>query len=206
VMQRLEGGRLLITLAGVLGERPPDTLDGFADYAGTLATSDTYEVVRAVKPIGSPVPFRYPAYGRRRYERLSRLPVGLLVAGDAVCNFNPVYGQGMSVAAMNALGVRDELRHGGEPDPYRYFTAVARTLEAPWRLAVGPDLALGATGTALADSPLTPEYVGRLQLAATEDPTLAAAFVRVTSLIDPPSALLRSDIVERVNRNAFSRV
>jgi len=206
VMQRLEGGRLLITLAGVLGERPPDTLDGFADYAGTLATSDTYEVVRAVKPIGSPVPFRYPAYGRRRYERLSRLPVGLLVAGDAVCNFNPVYGQGMSVAAMNALAVRDELRHGGEPDPYRYFTAVARTLEAPWRLAVGPDLALGATGTALADSPLTPEYVGRLQLAATEDPTLAAAFVRVTSLIDPPSALLRPDIVERVNRNAFSRV
>jgi 2-polyprenyl-6-methoxyphenol hydroxylase-like FAD-dependent oxidoreductase len=206
VVQRLEGGRILITLAGVLGERPPDTLDGFADYARTLATSDTYEVIRAAKPIGVPVPFRYPAYTRRRYDELTRLPAGLLVAGDAACNFNPVYGQGMSVAAMNALAIRDELRHRGQPDPHRYFAMVSAILEAPWRLAVGPDLALGATGPALSDSPLTAEYVGRLQLAATEDATLAAAFVRVTSLIDPPPALLHRDIVERVAQHTFSRV
>jgi hypothetical protein len=72
---------------------------------------------------------------------------------------------------------------------------------------VGANLALpGVTGPALTDSPLTGEYVGRLQLAATEDATLAAAFIRVTSLIDPPTALLHPDIVERVNRTAFSRV
>lgn len=207
VMQRLEGGRILVTLAGVLGERPPDTLDGFLGYARTLAAPDTHEVLRVAKPIGTPVPFRYPAYVRHRYEQLNRFPAGLLVAGDAACNFNPVYGQGMSVAALNALAVRDELRHGGEPDPYRFFKVMSRTLEAPWRLAVGADLALpGVTGPALADSPLTGEYVGRLQLAGTEDATLAAAFIRVTSLIDPPTALLHPDIVERVNRTAFSRV
>jgi 2-polyprenyl-6-methoxyphenol hydroxylase-like FAD-dependent oxidoreductase len=207
VIQRLEGGRILVTLAGILGERPPDTLDGFVDYARTLATPDTYEVVRVAEPIGALVPFRYPAYVRHRYEQLSRFPAGLLVAGDAACNFNPVYGQGMSVAALNALAVRDELRHGGEPDPYRFFAAVSRSLEAPWRLAVGADLALpGVTGPVPEASPLAAEYVGRLQLAATEDAMLAAAFIRVTSLVDPPAALLHPDIVERVNRTAFSRV
>jgi 2-polyprenyl-6-methoxyphenol hydroxylase-like FAD-dependent oxidoreductase len=201
VMQRLEGGRVLVTLAGVLGERPPDTLDGFPGYARTLAMPDTYEMVRAAKPIGAPVPFRCPTYVRHRYEQLTRFPAGLLIAGDANCSFNPVYGQGMGVAAMNALALRDELEHGGEPDPYRYFLAVSRTLEAPWRLAVGADLALpGVTGPVLPDSPLTGEYLGRLQLAATEDTEVAAAFLRVTSLVDPPAALLRPDIVERVIR------
>jgi hypothetical protein len=157
--------------------------------------------VRAARPAGPPIPFRYPAYLRRRYERLSRFPAGLLVAGDASCNFNPVYGQGMSVAAMNALALREELRHGGEPDPHRYFQAVARTLEAPWRLAVGADLALpGVTGPVLPASALTADYIGRLQLAATEDAELAVAFLRVTCLVDPPPALLHPAIAERVTR------
>jgi 2-polyprenyl-6-methoxyphenol hydroxylase-like FAD-dependent oxidoreductase len=138
---------------------------------------------------------------RHRYDHLRRLPAGLLVAGDATCGFNPVYGQGMSVAAMNAAALADELARGGEPDPYRYFQSVAQILEAPWRLAVGADLALpGVTGPALADSPLTPEYLRRLQLAGTEDAELAAALVRVTGLVDPPRTLLHPEIVARVER------
>jgi len=201
VMQRLEGGRVLVTLAGVLGERPPVRCPELPDYARTLATPDTYEVLRAAEPLGTPVAFRFPTYVRHRYDHLRRLPAGLLVAGDATCGFNPVYGQGMSVAAMNAVALAEELGHGGEADPYRYFQAVAHTLEAPWRLAVGADLALpGVTGPAPAASPLTPEYLRRLQLAATEDAAVAAAMVRVTSLVDPPPALLRPEIVQAVER------
>jgi 2-polyprenyl-6-methoxyphenol hydroxylase-like FAD-dependent oxidoreductase len=201
VVQRLEGGRVLITLAGVQGERPPVTPDELPLYARTLATADTYDVLRAAKPLGTPVAYRFPTYVRYRYDRMSRLPAGLLVTGDATCAFNPVYGQGMSVAAMNAVALADEFGHGAEPDPHRYFQAVARILEAPWRLAVGADLALpGVTGPALPDSPLTTEYLGRLQLAATEDATVAAALVRVTSLVELPQTLLRPEIIERVER------
>jgi 2-polyprenyl-6-methoxyphenol hydroxylase-like FAD-dependent oxidoreductase len=201
VMQRVEGGRVLITLAGVQGERPPVSYDEFPAYANTLATADTYDVLRAAKPLGAPVAFRFPAYVRHRYDHMRRLPAGLLVAGDATCGFNPVYGQGMTVAAMNAAALAEELGHGAEPDPHRYFAAVARILEAPWRLAVGADLALpGVTGPALPASPLTPEYLRRLQLAATEDAEVAAALVRVTSLVEPPPTLLRPEIVHRVER------
>jgi 2-polyprenyl-6-methoxyphenol hydroxylase-like FAD-dependent oxidoreductase len=205
VMQRLEGGRVLITLAGVLGERPPVAPGELPAYAETLPTTDTYDVLRAAKLLSAPVAFHFPTYVRHRYDHLRRFPVGLLVTGDATCGFNPVYGQGMTVAAMNAVALAEELSHGAEPDPYRYFSAVARTLEAPWRLAVGADLALpGVTGPALPESPLTPEYLRRLQLAATEDAEVAATLVRVTSLVEPPPALLRPEIVQRVERAAVA--
>jgi 2-polyprenyl-6-methoxyphenol hydroxylase-like FAD-dependent oxidoreductase len=199
VIQRLEGGRALITLAGILGERPPVTPDALPAYARTLSTPEAYDVLRASEPLGRPAAFHYPAYVRYRYEHLRRLPAGLLVAGDAICGFNPVYGQGMSVAAMNAAALADQLSGGSEPDPYGYFRAVSDILEAPWRLAVGADLALpGVTGPALPASPLTPEYLRRLQLAANEDAIVAVALIRVTSLVDPPRTLLRPEIVERV--------
>jgi hypothetical protein len=194
---------VLITLAGVQGERPPVTLDELPAYASTLARPDTYEVLRAATTLGTPVAFRFPAYVRHRYDQMRRLPAGLLATGDATCGFNPVYGQGMSVAAMNAAALAQELARGGEPGPRSYFQAVAQSLEAPWRLAVGADLTLPeVTGPALPDSPLTPDYLRRLQLAATEDADIAAALVRVTSLVEPPPTLLRPELVERVERRS----
>jgi 2-polyprenyl-6-methoxyphenol hydroxylase-like FAD-dependent oxidoreductase len=201
VMAQLEDGTLLVTLAGILGERPPTGLEEFTEYARGLATPDTYELIRTSRPIGDTVEFRLPAYLRQRYERLTDFPHGLLVIGDALCNFNPVYGQGMSVAALNALTLAEHLRQGDEVDPLRFFAAAAPTLDAPWGIAAGADLAApGVTGTPLPPSPLTGEYLGRLQLAAVHDGELAAAFLRVTALYDPPMALLRPEIVARVER------
>jgi 2-polyprenyl-6-methoxyphenol hydroxylase-like FAD-dependent oxidoreductase len=201
VMQRLEGNRVLVTLVGVLGERPPLALEPFAAYARALAAPDSYNVVRASRPLGDAVGFRMPAYVRHRYERMPDLPAGFLVAGDAVCSFNPIYAQGMAVAALNAAALRDELRHGGEPEPERYYATVSRTLDAPWGMAVGADLAIaGVSGPALPRSPLTPEYLANLQRAAVEDATLSTALIRVNALVDPPSALLDPAVVERVER------
>jgi 2-polyprenyl-6-methoxyphenol hydroxylase-like FAD-dependent oxidoreductase len=201
VMQRLEGGRVLVTLAGILGERPPGDLEGFTAYASTLAARDTHDVVRAGRPVGEASRYRIPTYVRRRYERLPEPPAGLVVVGDALCVFNPVYAQGMSVAAMNAASLGDELRRGGDLDPARFFAAVAPTVDAPWAISVAADLAVaGVTGPVLPASPLTSEYVDALGQAAVEDAVLAAAFIRVTSLVDPPPALLRPEIVDRVAR------
>ena len=203
VMQLIEGDRALVTLAGILGETPPGDLDGFTAYAATLSTPDTHELVRAGRPLGEAARFKIPTYVRRRYERMADLPAGLLVLGDALCNFNPTYAQGMTVAAMNAASLRDELSHGGDPDPHRFYGAASATLDAPWAIGVGADLAVaGVTGPTLPASPLTREYLTDLQRAAGEDAELAAAFIRVASAIDPPPALLRPDVAERVHRAA----
>jgi 2-polyprenyl-6-methoxyphenol hydroxylase-like FAD-dependent oxidoreductase len=200
VTQRLEGGRVMVTLAGVLGERPPGDLDAFYAYAKSLPVPDTYEIARAGTPLGDAATFRCPTYVRRRFERLTGFPAGLLVTGDAACAFNPVYGQGMSVAAATTVALRDEVRSPDGPDPLRFFAAQSRLLDAPWALAAGADLAQpGVTGPALPPSPITGEYLLRLQLAAADDAELAAAFVRVTSLVDPPAMLLADWIRKRVD-------
>jgi 2-polyprenyl-6-methoxyphenol hydroxylase-like FAD-dependent oxidoreductase len=201
IAQRLEGGRALVTLAGVLGERPPADLPAFTEYARTLAVPDTYEIVRAGTPLGDPATFRCPTYVRRHFERLTDFPAGFLVLGDAVCAFNPVYGQGMTVAAATTTALRDHLRTADSPDPLAFFAAQSRLLDAPWALAAGADLALpGVTGPALPPSPLTGDYLARLQQAAVHDADLAAAFIRVTSLVDPPSALLSEEVRARLDR------
>ncbi|WP_238007880.1 FAD-dependent oxidoreductase [Dactylosporangium sp. AC04546] len=167
VVQRLEGGRILVTLAGVRGEVPPTGLDDFLRYAESLPVPDTADVVRGATPLGDAATFRIPAYVRRRYER-AEVPDGIVVIGDAACAFNPVYGQGMSVAALCALALRD-----GQDG---YFARQAEALEAPWALATGSDLGGSA-------------QIRALQLAACDDDELAVAFLRVTALVDPPSAL-----------------
>jgi 2-polyprenyl-6-methoxyphenol hydroxylase-like FAD-dependent oxidoreductase len=184
VMQRLEGGRALVTLAGVHGERAPADLAGFISYAASLPVPDTADVVRAATPTGDATTYRFPTYVRRRYERLATLPAGLLVLGDAACAFNPVYGQGMSVAAMCAGALRTAV------EPVDFFAMQARLLDAPWTLAAG------------ADAPTPSEPLRRLQLAAVHDAQLAEAFIRVTALVDPPSALFAPWIAERLSAAA----
>jgi 2-polyprenyl-6-methoxyphenol hydroxylase-like FAD-dependent oxidoreductase len=200
IMQRVEGDKVLVTLAGVLGERPPTALPEFIEYARSLAVPDTYDLVRVAEPTGSASTFRFPAYARRRYEQLTSFPQGLLVTGDAACAFNPVYAQGMTIAALDAMTLRASLRSGsGAPDAREYFAELSRSLEAPWNLAVGQDLAIpGVVGPPLPPSPLKPEYMAALRMLATEDPVVSAAFMRVNSLVDPPSALVHPSVAARV--------
>jgi hypothetical protein len=173
----VEGGRWMVTLAGMLGDYPPT----------------------------DPVGFRFPASVRHRYERLPRFPDGLLVVGDAVCSFNPIYGQGMSVAAVQALVVRRYLARGVEPQPRRVFRGLARVVEVPWDIAVGGDLVFpGVQGRRTTKVRLVNAYLSRLHAAATHDADLASAFVRVAGLVAPPRSLLRPGVAVRVLRASLA--
>jgi 2-polyprenyl-6-methoxyphenol hydroxylase-like FAD-dependent oxidoreductase len=200
-LQVLEGDRWMLTLAGILGDHPPTDPDGFLDFARSLRFPDIYETVRDAEPLDDPVPFRFPASVRHRYERLTRFPDGLLVMGDAVCSFNPIYGQGMSVAALEALVLRRHLERGIEPQPHRFFRDIARVVDVPWDIAVGGDLIFpGVQGRRTAKVRLVSAYLARLHAAAVYDASLASAFVRVAGLVARPGSLLRPDVALRVLR------
>jgi 2-polyprenyl-6-methoxyphenol hydroxylase-like FAD-dependent oxidoreductase len=198
-LQLLEGDRGMVTLAGILGDHPPTDPVGFLDFARSLRFPDIYQAVRDAEPLDDPVAFRFPASVRHRYEKLDRFPDGLLVMGDAVCSFNPIYGQGMSVAALEALALRRHLERGAAPRPRRWFRELARVVDVPWDIAAGGDLVFpGVQGRRTAKVRLVSAYIARLHAAAAHDADLAGAFLRVAGLVAPPGSLLRPGVAARV--------
>lgn len=149
---------------------------------------------------------RYPASVRRRYERLRRFPLGYLVFGDALCSFNPVYGQGMTVAATEGLLLRTLLAGDRDRLWRRFFRGAGKLIDGPWSIAVGTDLRFPeVTGRRTVRVRLVNAYVHRLHAAARTDAVLGTAFLRVLNLVDPPHRLLRPAIVRRVLRGGASR-
>jgi 2-polyprenyl-6-methoxyphenol hydroxylase-like FAD-dependent oxidoreductase len=197
----MENDRFLVTLFGILGDHPPTDPAGFADFAATLRFPDIEEAVRTAEPLDEPVPFRHPASVRHRYERMRRFPEGLLVIGDAVCTFNPIYGQGMSVVALQAKALRVHLRRHAKPQPVGFFRQVGRIVDVPWSMATGGDLAFpGVEGRRTPRMRVLNRYLGRLFAGAAHDPRLGRAFLRVAGLVDPPWALLAPGVAARVLR------
>jgi 2-polyprenyl-6-methoxyphenol hydroxylase-like FAD-dependent oxidoreductase len=201
VLGMLEGGRHMLTLGGILGDHPPTDPDGFEAFAASLPFPDISEAIAGAQPLDNPVAFRFPAAVRHRYENLHRFPRGLLVLGDAVCSFNPIYGQGVTVAANQALVLRDLLVRRPKPAPDQYFQAVAKTIDPPWELAAGADLALlGVPETGTRKIRMAHSHLLRVLAAARSDAALSAAVVRVVGLLDRAEGLLRPDRVLRTWR------
>ena len=181
------------------GDYPPTDPDGFLAFARSLRFPDIHQVIRDGEPLDDPVGFRFPASVRHRYERLPRFPDGLLVVGDAVCSFNPIYGQGMSVAALEALALR-RIRARRGPAADDWFRELARVVDAVGdrgrrRLRLPrrprPPYHQAATGQRL------PGPVPRRRH---PDADLAGVFMRVAGLVAPPRSLLRPGVAARVLR------
>ncbi|EDY52399.1 FAD-dependent oxidoreductase [Streptomyces clavuligerus] len=198
--------RCILSLTGILGDQPPTDPEAFLEYVRSLPVPDIYRAVRGAEPLDDPVSFRFPASVRRRYERLTRFPGGLLVLGDAVCSFNPVYGQGMSVAAIEATALRERLRRGGPVVPQLFHRDVSRAIDIPWDVSAGGDLAFpGVEGRRTLKVRFGNAYMARVQYAATKDARLTDGMMRVAGLIDPPQALMRPRTALRVLRHALRR-
>lgn len=197
---RVEGDRWHVTLAGMLGDHPPTDPVGFVAFAGTISAPDIHQIVTTSEPLGDAVPHRFRSPVRRRFERLDAVPQGFLVLGDALCSFNPLYAQGMAVAAQQALALRDCLSNSVDADlPRRFYCAAGKVVEVAWQLAAGADLGHpGVLGPRTPRTRLTNAYVARVHRAAHVDPLVARTFLRVANLVEPPTALLSPRIASRI--------
>ncbi len=194
-----EGGQHIVTLGGILGDHPPIDPAGFDAFAASMCSPDVAKALVGATPVDGPALFRFPASVRHRYERMRRFPAGLLVIGDAVCSFNPIYGQGMTVAAMEAATLRDMLCDGSPPSPHKYFRRIAKVIDTPWEITVGADLAFpDVPGRRTIKVRMVNAYLPALHAAATTDSSLARAIVRVMGMVDRPEGLLRPDRMLRV--------
>ena len=148
---------------------------------------------------GSVIRYGFPHSQRRRYEGLRRFPRGYLLLGDALASFNPIYGQGMTAAACQAIALEAALAAGDGGLAKRFFRAAAKVIDPPWQLAVSSDLALpNVPGPRPLPVRIVNAYIARLQRAATHDPEVSLAFIRVIHLVAAPASLFAPRIFLRV--------
>jgi 2-polyprenyl-6-methoxyphenol hydroxylase-like FAD-dependent oxidoreductase len=205
IFTKTDHGKVELTAYGLLGDHPPVDQAGFYEFVKSLSVPDIYEALQYAEPLDDPVPFRFPTTMRRHYEKLNRFPDGLLVTGDAVTSFNPVYAQGMTVAALSALVIREHLHSGATPEPLRYFRDLAKqVIDAPWEMTNTVDLSFpGVEGNRTLKVKMAQRFLGLVQTAATRDAKVTTAYMRTAGMLDRPEALMRPGMVWRVLRNAL---
>ncbi|MFF5427870.1 MULTISPECIES: FAD-dependent oxidoreductase [unclassified Streptomyces] len=203
VVLPLGDGHHLVTLSGLRGEEPPTDESGFEEYAKRLPHPVISEWIARAEPVSPVHGFRRTANVRRRYDRPGRRPAGFLATGDALCAFNPIYGQGMAVAAMSAVALRRALS-----DPRR--TPTTRTVQKAllgasrqaWDISAGADKKMpGALGDAARPGPLDRAvgwYLRRVQERAAGDPVVGGAFRRALTLAEPLTALFAPRVARAV--------
>ncbi len=207
----VEGDRWLIGIGGWHLSDPPTDAESLERYARALPDPAVAEVMSRATPLSEVTTFRFPSSRRRHFERLDRVPGGYLALGDAICSFNPIYGQGMTCAAREATALGAALdRHDGHARPAmvrEFYTAAASIVQTPWRLAAGGDLAYPeTTGPRSRASTIKNWYARRVAYASQVDAEINATYSAVQHLVVPLDVLTRPRFVLRVLRQARRRL
>jgi 2-polyprenyl-6-methoxyphenol hydroxylase-like FAD-dependent oxidoreductase len=204
-MLPIENDRWEVLLQGLHGERAPANRETFIEWAEDLPLDVIGTRLREQDWQSEIRRYPFPASVRRHYETLSHFPDGLVVTGDAVASFNPIYGQGMSVSALDALALHRELADGlGDIGP-RFFRRISDAVDDAWLTAVGSDFVFDATtGPKPTGIDVLNRYVDRLVTRAHDDGVLTEAFMRVFRMERRSTSLLRPRILWRVLRPQFA--
>ena len=200
VLFPLNGGLWHVTLVGTGHDYPPTDEPGFVEFARTLRSPVLHDVLADATPKTSISGYRRTENQLRHFERMASFPDGFVVLGDAASAFNPVYGQGMSVAGLSALVLREWLREGGTSASFQ--KRLAGAVSTPWLLATSEDFRFPTTqgGRPGITMKLMHRYIDRVITVGTVDNVVLDTFIGVVHLVQPPSALFRPSILARVLR------
>ena len=195
----VEHGELLGAMGGYHGDHPPADLPGFLEFARSLCRPEVFDVLSRSELISPIALYRIPSAKRRHFGRMNHFPNGLLPIGDAISSFDPAFGQGMTVVALEAEALMECLaRRQRADEAFRrdYFRRVDAIVDVPWALSCGANFKYPqTTGPRPLSFPLTRIY--KDCVAACEDSAVIHDFYRVISLSAPPRILLRPRVVAR---------
>ena len=184
----------------------PGDFEGIVEFAKSLRTLTIYEAIRELKPIGPIMRYLLPHSVRRHFETSKYFPKGLLPIGDAICRFNPVFGQGMTVAAQEAVILRRLLdARAKNADPLdrlasAFFEEIQGVLETPWGVAMSDFVYPKTRGKRPENFEQAMQFnIGLVRLGA-QDASVHKLMFEVNHLLKGRSALRAPDIMERVNK------
>lgn len=213
ILFRVEDNRWLLTLIGGGRDYPPSDEQGFLEFAESLRDPIIADAIRNAEPV-SPIKTHRATENRvRHFESVKNLPENFVVLGDAACAFNPVYGQGMTIASLGALTLRQCLREQEEWEAdgsqyllsQRFQQRLAKVNKAPWMMATGEDYRYRETegGAPGVMTRFMHWYMDRVLQLATREVAVRSVLLEVFNLLIPPSALFRRAILFRVIREAI---
>jgi 2-polyprenyl-6-methoxyphenol hydroxylase-like FAD-dependent oxidoreductase len=215
VLFPVEGDRWILTLAGYGGDYPPTDEAAFMNFARSLRSPILYDAVKDATPLSEIYSYRATENRWRCYEKLSRMPDGLIVLGDAACAFNPVYAQGMTAAALSALTLRECLadqrkrKRDGSLSGFslRFQKKLAKVNSAPWMLATSEDFRVrGVTGGAPDRfTRFMQRYVDQVVALSTESANVRNGLLRVFNLLEAPPTLFHPTVVMKILGKLFQR-
>ena len=215
----VEGDRWLVTLSGGGRDYPPTDEAGFVEFARSLASPLLYDAIKDAAPLSPIHSYRATENRLRHYERLSRWPENLMVLGDAACAFNPVYGQGMTIAALGVKKLDEILRMRNEASrtdgrltdvglvgagltgiARRFQQEMAKVNTAPWLLATGEDFRYRETvgGSPTLATRLMHRYMDQVIRLSTENREVRRQFMEIFHMMKPPSAMFHPLVLRRV--------
>jgi len=205
VMVPPEDGRWIIAIADHNATAWVETWDAFLEASRSLITPTVYNALRYAQPPDGIRHYRFPVSTWKHFERLSRLPRGVLPVADALCRFNPIHGQGMSSAGKQARLLEDVLYQAvADPDPIAalqagFMAEVASVLETPWTMSTSADLAFpGTRGERPENFEEAQRFEAALFRAVAADPVVHRAMMEVAQLLQPHQRLREPDIVRRI--------
>lgn len=202
----IEGDRRQVQVHGVHGDEPPRDAAEFREFASTLQITEVAELLDTHEVRSEDIDYYpFPSNRRRYYETLDRFPDGLLVVGDAIASYNPIYGQGMSVAALHALVLHHTLADDGLGTlALQFFDEAEPIIDTAWLMAVGADFQFSqTTGPKPRGTDLMGWYLSRLTRKAHDDEELSERFLRVIMMEKPPTTLFRPGVLWRVLKPAI---
>ncbi|MBS0000650.1 MAG: hypothetical protein KFF73_16840 [Cyclobacteriaceae bacterium] len=196
--------RWVVTIGGYLGDHAPTDYPGFLQAVRDLPSPEIYHVIKDEVPLEHPVPYKFTANQRHHYEKLPDFPEGYLVLGDALCSFNPIYGQGMTVAAMEAGALDSCLENGLYGLAGRFFTKASKIIDLAWDSAVGNDLSYPEVkGSRTLMIRFLNWYIKKLHIAAHKDAAVSIAFLKVINMVAPPPSMMHPGIIWRILKHNF---
>jgi 2-polyprenyl-6-methoxyphenol hydroxylase-like FAD-dependent oxidoreductase len=198
----------IVTVEAFAGHHPPTDPDGWLEEALQITPPQFRAALRGAEPLTDVSVHRFPANLWRRYDRLRDFPEGLLVTGDSICSFNPIYAQGMTVAAMEAEQLRELVRSGTHDLAHRFFHRSAKPVRIAWEAAVSADLSMPpevVPGRRTVALRAANAYLDRYLAAAEHDEVLAWDFLDVTGLDKPARTLFSPHALRSIARTARNR-
>lgn len=204
----IEGDRWMVTLGGYHHRHAPTDPAGFAAFADGLPDPYLAALIAKAEPVGDGAAhhFRYPTARRRRFERLRRVPAGYVAVGDTICSFNPLYGQGMTLAILEAIELGRCLDRAGAASAAMvrdYYRAAGKLVDTPWQLAISSDFVYPeTTGPKRPGTDLFNRYGREVVLATHTSPEVHRVMLEIQNMLAPPSLILRPGTVLRALRAA----